>query len=491
MLFSLARQVSLLALTASLALGAAPALAQKAPAPNADDKQIIGLADKNAPTLAANALKIWTFAEIGYHETQSSALLQATLKDAGFTVKSGVAGMPTAFVASYRTGPGPVIALIGEFDSLPGLAQEAVPTRAPIKGQRAGHGCGHNLFGAASVGAAITVRQWMDANHIKGEIRVYGAPAEEAGAGKVFMVRDGLFADVDAALHWHPADINTASQQRSLAVVGMRFQFHGVASHAAASPEKGRSALDGVEVMDVAVNFLREHVPQETRIHYVIKKGGEAPNVVPDFAESEYYIRSPSAAELAGIVDRVKKAAEGAAIATGTRYEAILDSGVYDLLPNDVLGHIADRNLHALGVPAYDATQAAFAKTLSASLDTKTFTPGSEVAVEAYHSGDLDYGSTDVGDISYVVPTVGIQTATWVPGTSAHSWQAVAASGMTIGTDGAVRAAKVLAMTAADLFRDPAQIKAAKAELDRRRGAGFQYKALLGDVKPDLNYGED
>lgn len=484
---SIVRQTSCLALLAALA--ATPALAQTAK-PSADQRQILALSDKAAPAISANALKIWSFAEIGYHEAQSSALLQAQLKTAGFTVKAGVAGMPTAFVASYRTGPGPVIAIVGEFDALPGLSQEAVPTRKPIEGQRAGHGCGHHLFGAASAGAAIVLRQWMEANHVQGEIRFYGTPAEEAGAGKVFMVRDGLFDDVDAAINWHPSDLNSAAQERSLAVVGMRFRFHGVSAHAAADPEKGRSALDGVEIMNVAVNYLREHVPQETRIHYVIKKGGEAPNVVPDFAESEYYIRSPNAAELLAIVERVKKTAEGAAIATGTTYEAVLDSGVYDLLPNDVLGHIADRNLHLVGGLTYDPAEKAFAKTLSQSLDKKTYVPGSETAIEPYHSGDMSYGSTDVGDISYVVPTVGLETATWVPGTSAHSWQAVAAGGTTIGTRAAVQATKVMALTGADLFRDPAQLKAAKAELDRRRGPGFQYKALLGDVAPDLAYGD-
>lgn len=482
---SILRQTSALALAAALC--AAPALAaDRTP----DQAQIIALSDKAAPDITANALKIWGFAEIGYHEARSSALLQAQLKAAGFTVKAGVAGMPTAFVASYRTGPGPVIAVVGEFDALPGLSQEAVPTRKPIEGQRAGHGCGHHLFGAASAGAAIVLAQWMAANHVQGEIRFYGTPAEEAGAGKVFMVREGLFDDVDAAINWHPSDRNSAAQERSLAVVGMRFRFHGVSAHAAADPEKGRSALDGVEIMNVAVNYLREHVPQETRIHYVIKKGGEAPNVVPDLAESEYYIRSPTAAQLAEVVERVKKAAEGAAIATGTTYEPILDSGVYDLLPNDTLGHIADRNMLLVGGLTYDAAETAFAKTLSQSLDGKTYIPGSETAIEAYHSGDMSYGSTDVGDISYVVPTVGLETATWVPGTSAHSWQAVAAGGTTIGTRAAVQATKVMALTGADLFRDPQALKAAKAELDRRRGPDFKYKALLGDVGPDLTYGD-
>lgn len=462
-----------------------------AQASEASDAQINKLVDTQAPAIAANALKIWSFAEIGYQEKQSSVLLQRELTKAGFKVEAGVAGMPTAFVARFRTGDGPVIALLAEYDALPGLAQTAKPSREEIVGARAGHGCGHNLFGAASVGAAIAVKQWMQREGIKGEIRLYGTPAEEAGAGKVFMVRDGLFRDVDAALHWHPDSENSAAQTSSLAAVGIRYRFKGVAAHAAAAPEHGRSALDGVELMDVAVNFMREHVPQETRIHSIIKHGGTAPNVVPAFAESEYYIRSPKASVLEQIVDRVAKAAQGAAMATGTTVEIVLDTGVYDLLPNDTLGKLMDAKMRAVAMPKYKPAQQAFATEIATTFDKAPFKPGSESVIQPYASGTPSMGSTDVGDISYVVPTAGIVVATFVPGTQGHSWQAVAAGGTDIGTDGAVIAARVMAMTAAELFVEPARIAEAKAELDRRRGADFKYVSLLGDAKPDLSYGLD
>lgn len=454
------------------------------------DAQVNALVDAQAPVIADNALKIWNFAEIGYHETQSSTLLQRTLTKAGFQVEAGVAGMPTAFIARFRNGDGPVIAILAEYDALPGLSQTAKTVRQEIAGARAGHGCGHNLFGAASVGAAIAVKQWMQRQGIKGEVRVYGTPAEEAGAGKVFMVRDGFFRDVDVALHWHPDSENSAAQTSSLAAVGIRYRFKGIAAHAAAAPEHGRSALDGVEVMDVAVNFMREHVPQETRIHSIIKHGGTAPNVVPAFAESEYYIRSPKAAVLEQIVDRVAKAAQGAAMATGTTVEIVLDTGVYDLLPNDTLGRLMDAKMRAVAMPHYKPAQQAFATEIATTFDKAPFRPGSESVIQPYASGTPSMGSTDVGDISYVVPTAGIVVATFVPGTQGHSWQAVAAGGTDIGTDGAVIAARVIAMTAADLLTEPARIAEAKAELDRRRGANFKYVSLLGDAKPDLTYGD-
>ena len=299
----------LLAATAFATAGAGHAQSLADPQRNAIRADI----DTRAPALAATAKAIWTYAEVGFQETKSSGLLQENLKKAGFTVTPGVAGMPTAFVASFKSGRGPVIAILAEFDALPGLAQEAVPARAPIAGKPAGHGCGHNIFGAASITAAMAIKDWMVANKVQGEIRVYGAPAEEGGSGKVYMVRAGLFADVDAVLHWHPGDENGVSVGKTQANISGKFRFYGVAAHASAAPDKGRSALDAVEVMDVAVNFLREHIPMSTRIHYVITNGGEAPNVVPAFAESYYYVRHTDPAVVKSVMERVQKAAEGAA----------------------------------------------------------------------------------------------------------------------------------------------------------------------------------
>ena len=313
------------------------------------------------------AKQIWGFAEVGFKETRSSALLQQELRGAGFAVESGVAGMPTAFVATYGSGR-PVIGLFAEFDALPGLAQDAVPTRKPVEGD-AGHGCGHNLLGTAAVDAAVALKAWLAAHPRSGTIRLYGTPAEEGGSGKVYLVRDGFFKDVDVVIGWHPGDENSATSAPSLANISGKFRFHGVSAHAAAAPDKGRSALDAVEAMDNMVNMLREHVPQETRIHYVITNGGRAPNVVPDFAEVYYYVRSPDNKVLLDVWDRVAKAAQGAALGTGTTMELEITGGVYSLLPNETLGRLLDGNLRALGGIQYTAAERTFAEELRRSLD--------------------------------------------------------------------------------------------------------------------------
>ncbi|HJV42348.1 amidohydrolase [Caulobacter sp.] len=475
-------------LSASMATGMLAPQAFAKPITEADRTQILKAVDADAPQIQDAALKIWSFAEVGYQETKSTALLQGQLKAAGFDIKAGVAGEPTAFVASYKNGAGPVVAILAEFDALPGLAQTADPVKTPVPGQIAGHGCGHNLFGAASVGAAVALKEWMVKNNVKGELRVYGTPAEEGGSGKVYFVRDGLFNDVDVTLHWHPANVNSAVQGVSMANISGKFRFHGVSAHAAGAPEKGRSALDGVEVMDVATNFLREHTPDKTRIHYVITSGGSAPNVVPDFAEVYYYVRHPDPAVVKDVWSRVEKAADGAALATGTTVDKEITGGVYALLPNDTLGRVMDANLRKVGGITWTPEEVAFAKKLQTSL-VKPPSIDSVKTIEPYKI-ELEGGggSTDVSDISWVTPTVGLGTATFVPGSAGHSWQNVAAAGMSIGVKGAVNAAKTLALTGADLFANPDIVKKAKAELDQRRGADFTYKAMLGDRPPALDY---
>ena len=283
------------------------------------------------------ARQIWEWAEVGYQEEKSSELLKGELEAAGFSVESGVADMPTAFLASYGSG-GPVIGILAEYDALPGISQDAVPVRSPIIIGGAGHACGHHLFGAGSVAAAIAVKEWLEETGHEGTIRLYGTPAEEGGAGKVYMVRAGLFDDVDVALHWHPGARNSARVGRSLANKSAKFRFRGYSAHAAGAPERGRSALDGVEAMNHMVNLMREHVPQETRIHYVITQGGFAPNVVPDFAEVYYYVRHPDAPTVLRLFERVARAAEGAAMGTGTGMEYEVIHGLYDLVPNVALG---------------------------------------------------------------------------------------------------------------------------------------------------------
>lgn len=472
--------------------GLALAMSVTAPAsaalPEADKAQVIANVDKEAANISRTARSIWGFAELGFHETKSSRLLQDRLKAAGFAIEAGVAGMPTAFVARYRNGTGPVIAILAEFDALPGLSQEALPERAPIAGQAAGHACGHHLFGAASAAAAIEASRWMKAHNITGEIRIYGAPAEEGGSGKAYLVRAGLFNDVDATLHWHAGDRNTAVQRISQANISGKFRFRGSGAHAAANPQDGRSALDGVEMLDYAVNMMREHVPDTTRIHYVITKGGDAPNVVPDFAEVYYYVRHNDDQVVRDVMERVKKAAEGAALATGTKVEFEQTGGVYALMPNDAVGHVIDGNLRRVGGVAWNRQEQAFAEKLYATFPNPQAKLGSQTVIDPYASGVKGNGSSDVGDVSWVTPTAGMRAATWAPGTSSHSWQAVAFGGMSIGDKGAVVAAKTLALSALDLLTSPDVVAAAKAELIRRRPAKFQYVPMIGDRAPALDY---
>jgi aminobenzoyl-glutamate utilization protein B len=451
-----------------------------------DRSFLLDAVDSHAKQSGEAALAIWRYAEVGYQEKQSTALLQKELADAGFSVEAGVADMPTGFVATAGSGK-PVIAILAEFDALPGLSQAATAARSPIAGKNAAHACGHNLFGAGSAGAAIAIKEWLAARGLPGTIRLYGTPAEEGGAGKVYMVRAGLFKDVDVALHWHAGDRNDASQNGSNSNKSGKFRFRGVSSHAAAAPEKGRSALDAVEAMDMMANMMREHMPQEARLHYVITRGGSAPNVVPDFAEVFYYVRHPDPKVVQALWGRLTKIAEGAALGTGTTWDVEVIHGAYPLLPNHTLGHVMQANLERVGGVHYDAAENAFAKEIYATLVTPSRALGSERVVQPY-APEQHYGSTDVGDVSWSVPTAGFNTATWVPGTSAHSWQAAAAGGMGIGIKGMNNASKVLALTAARLYMDPALVKSARAEFEKARGAGFVYQPLIGDRKPPLDY---
>ncbi len=434
------------------------------------------------------AMKIWDWAEVGYQEVRSSGLLQDQLKKAGFRVEAGVAGIPTAFIASFGSGK-PIIGILGEFDALPGVSQAAVPMRQERPEVKAGHACGHHLFGAGSAAAAIAVKEWLQKSGKSGTIRFYGTPAEEGGGGKVYMVKAGLFDDADAVLHWHPSSENRASATSSLANISAKFRFHGQASHAAAAPERGRSALDAVEAMNYMVNMMREHVQEDTRIHYVITRGGEAPNVVPAFAEVYYYARHPEMKEVKDVLDRIIKAAEGAALGTGTRMEYELINGVYNLMPNDALSRIMHANLQSVGGMTYTEEEKRFAEQIQESFSGKKPLLASAAIIQPYEvTEERNGGSTDVGDISWVVPTAGLGAATWVPGTSAHSWQAVAAGGTSIGAKGMMIAAKTLALTAIDLFNDPSVCGAASAELLKRRGEGFKYQSLMGDRQPPLDY---
>ncbi|WP_425269154.1 amidohydrolase [Maribacter litoralis] len=450
------------------------------------EKDILKKLEQKSDEYGNIAQNIWEFAEMGYQEEKSSSLLQQTLKNAGFTIKTGVAGIPTAFVAEYGSGS-PVIAILGEYDALPGLSQKAVAEKESA-GAAAGHACGHHLFGTASTAAAISTKEWLEANKSKGTIRFYGTPAEEGGSGKVYMVREGLFNDVDIALHWHPGSQNAASAGAALANKSAKFRFYGISAHAAGSPEKGRSALDGVEAMNLMINMMREHIPQEARIHYVITAGGKAPNVVPDFAEVYYYARHNRRDVVIDIFDRMVKAAEGAALGTGTTMDYEMIGGTHELLPNLTLQKLMHDNLSEVGGIEYTDEEKAFADKIAVTLGQEKADLATAKDIQPYKTEARAYGSTDVGDVSFTVPTVGFGTATWVPGTPAHSWQAVAAGGTSIGRKGMMVAAKTLTKTAIDLFKDKKLVETAKEEFIEKRGADFEYIPLLGDRAPALDY---
>ena len=432
------------------------------------------------------AMQIWDIAEVGYQEYQSSSLLKANLAKEGFRIKDNVANIPTAFIAEYGQGS-PVIGILGEFDALPGLAQSASPFKEKYKDNIAGHACGHHLFGAGSAWASVVVKEWLSSNNKKGTLRFYGTPAEEGGSGKVYMAREGLFDDVDVVLHWHPSSDNHARPRTSNSNKSARFSFKGISAHAASAPEKGRSALDGVESMNMMVNLMREHMPQDSRIHYVITKGGLAPNVIPDEAEVYYYVRHPKRQMVGELFDRVVKAAKGAAMGTETSVSFEVMHGNYSLLPNDTLQKIMHNKLSARGGIVYSSEEKKFANTIYKTLVNPIAQVGDQENVLSYKQTH-GYGSTDVGDVSWLVPTAGLRISTWVPGTSAHSWQAVAAGGTTIGLKGTKLAAEILSETAIEIFLDPAIASKAKQELERRVGADFKYVPLLGDRKPPLDY---
>jgi aminobenzoyl-glutamate utilization protein B len=459
-------------------------------APSASHAQIKQLVDENAANWKQVSKQIWNYAELGYHENKSSALLQNQLKAAGFRIQSGVADEPTAFIASFGQGR-PVIAILGEFDALPGLSQQAVPTRAPVVPDAPGHGCGHNLLGSGAALAAVSLKQYMEANHIAGTLRYYGTPAEEGGDGKVYMVRAGLFNDVDVVLHWHPADRNSVNNGGMLAIIGAKFTFHGIAAHAAMAPDRGRSALDAVMLMGNGIEFLREHVPSNTRMHYIISKGGVAPNIVPDLAQMYLEARNPSATVLQGIWQRILNISKGAALMTGTTVEVEDISSDANIVGNDALAPVAQRNLEEVGGFAMDEQQKRFAQELQKSFALDTM-PSLDLTSQVQPLRPVDpnapSASTDVGDVSWTVPTIGFSIATWVPGTVAHTWQAAAAAGMSIGQDGMVVAAKALALTAADLFSSPQLVRAARDDFARQLAGRTYSTEIPPNQKPPIDY---
>jgi aminobenzoyl-glutamate utilization protein B len=444
--------------------------------------------DERAEHYGKLSRQIWEFAEVGYKEKQSADLLKSELRAAGFRIQDNVGEIPTAFTATYGSGK-PVIGIMGEYDALPGLSQVDAPEKKARVAGAPGHGCGHNLFGVASTFATIAIKEYLIANKVSGTIRFYGTPAEEGGGGKIYMARAGAFNDCDVVLAWHPGAGNGVSLGSSLANIHAKFKFRGTSAHAAGAPDKGRSSLDAVMVTAHAVDLLREHVPQETRIHYVVTNGGEAPNVVPDFSEVWIYARHPNMAMLDNVWGRIVKCAEAGALATETRMEMQLVNSVYNLLPNEPLARLLDQNLRRVGGMKYSAEERAFAETLRQTFPTEGAPPlGSEEQIQPLRTESGGGGSTDVADVSWIVPTAQFTTATYVPGTPGHSWQSTACAGHSIGRKGMLIAARTLALSGVDLFHDGKLIEAARADFNTRR-AGHEYRSRIPmSQKPPLTY---
>jgi aminobenzoyl-glutamate utilization protein B len=416
--------------------------------------------------------KIWDYAEVGLEETRSSALLQKHLKENGFKVEAGVSGMPTAFVASYGSGK-PVIGILAEYDALPGMSQKIDPVRAPLRPGRPGHACGHSGLGSGALGAALAIKAAMAAHKLRGTIRLYGTPAEETVIGKVYMLLDGQFDDLDVCLHWHPSNRNGAWAGTSKALVSVKFSFDGTAAHASGNPESGRSALDAVELMNVGVNYMREHVKEDARMHYVITNGGGAPNVVPPLASVWYYIRADDHRDVEANFKWIQDIARGAALMTRTKMRMKVDTDCHELISNVPLAELLEQKLKAIGPPTFSQTEQAFARRLQQPLIEQfgtEFPKAIDESIRPYAESMAarTRGSTDVGDISWFVPTGGISTSCLAAKSPGHSWQNVAAIGSTIGEKGIIYASKVLAVSAIELFEDPEKVAAARADWVQR-----------------------
>jgi aminobenzoyl-glutamate utilization protein B len=446
--------------------------------------------------------RVWGMPEIAYTEHRSVAEHIEMLKAEGFRITEHVAGIPTAVMGEAGTpGEGPVIAILGEYDALPGLSQEAgIAEPKPLEAGGHGHGCGHNMLGSAALLAATAVKDLLAEQGIKARVRYYGCPAEEGGAAKGFMVREGVFDDVDLAISWHPAAFNRVDDALSLANMRLDFTFSGRASHASASPHLGRSALDAVELMSVGVQYLREHIPQDSRIHHaILDTGGVAPNVVQARARVRYAVRARDLVALNALVPRVKSVAEGAALMTGTKVEVEVVSAVSNLLYNTPLAQAMQRVFDRLGGPGFDAADHAFAAKIQATLGPDDIPsayrkigleprpePLCDYVVPLDQQGEPMIGSTDVGDVSWKVPTVQARVATHAIGTPGHSWQITSQGKVPAAHKGMVHAAKVMAGTAMEALRDPALIAAAKADHKRRTGGRPYECPIPADVKPPI-----
>jgi len=465
-----------------------------------------GWIEENKERIIEISDRIWEFAELGLIEFKSSALLSDELEKHGFIVERGVAGMPTAFVAKWGKGK-PVVGIMGEYDALPGLSQKKVPWKEVLKEGKPGHGCGHNIHGTSGMAAAIAAKKVVEKYGIKGTIKFFGTPAEENFSGKVYMVREGYFDGVDAVISHHPGTMNEVSLKSSLAINSAKFHFYGRASHAGSSPEQGRSALDAVELMNVGVNFLREHVIQDARIHYTIEKGGDQPNIVPPYARSWYYIRAPERDQVEFIYDWLLDIAKAAALMTKTEVKPEFIDGIYNRIPNKTISDLLVKNMREIGTPKYSKEDLKFAKEIAKSITPemkmdelkKSGRPGWEKLVDKmiddevpdpWGDGEYMHASTDVGDVSWQAPNGSLRTATWVLGTPGHSWQVVAQGAVGLGHKSLIYAAKIMAATAIDLLTNEEVVTKAKKEHEQRIGNKKYKTPIPPEIKPPLDIWE-
>ncbi len=451
---------------------------------NPNKQGVLRSVETQSTQLISISDKIWAHAEIAFQETESHKLLADYAEANGFKVERGVADIPTAFVATYGSGK-PVIGILGEFDALPGLSQKAQPSKAPLVDGKPGHGCGHNLFGTASLGAAIAIKELMEQGKLKGTIKFYGTPAEEKFFGKLWMIRAGLFDDLDVCMDWHPGAETKAAVQSGLALVDFIVEFHGQAAHASGDPWNGRSASDALELYTTGINYYREHIRPTVRIHYHIQDGGQVVNVVPDYSRLWVRVRDTKREGLTEVYERVQKMAEGAAIMANVDYKISLVSGIYEVLVNRTGGELVQKNLEFLGPITYTPEEESFAKQIQQATGKPQV--GLHKKVEPLeqtleHPGG---GSTDVGDVSWVVPVVRLSAAPAPIGTPWHSWAVVACGGMSIGHKGMLHASKTLALTMVDLFEDPKKVEAVKAEFKQRKG-DHVYKGLVPEGPPPI-----
>ncbi len=485
-------RLALATVIAVLPLG--PALTRPPVAPSPPDlddalkREAVALVTRREGELTTLANQVWEFAETALRETRSAAVLADYAERQGFRVTRGVAGMPTAFVAEFGAGR-PIIGIMGEYDALPGISNQAKPAKVPLLAGSPGHGCGHNLFGAASLGAAAAVKDLIAAGKLKGTVRFYGTPAEESVGGKVYMARDGLFKDVDVMLVWHPADRTRADAVSTQAIIDFTVEFRGRTSHAAFDPWNGRSASDGVEAFLHGVNLLREHVRPTVRMHYVVQHAGNVPNVVPDYAKVWMWVRDSKSAGAESVLERVKAIAQGAAMIAGVESELKVQAGDYEILVNRPGTFLLDRNLRWLGPIEYTAEEQEFAKAIQRATGiAEKGLDGSVQPLEPFGK-EPEGGSTDVGDVSWLVPTLHFSAATAAFDSPWHAWPVVAASGTSIGHKGMMLAAKNLAITAVDLFTDPKIRDEIRAEF-AQQSKGFVYTPFIPPGPPPVPQGQ-